>query len=519
MAEVMKYEEMKELLGKVPPSDPDMTESIYMDVIKNGFIIYDSKKNKAVCTRCGYEWDLYPREYSGLHGLKDICPCCESENTLLAAGRGRGRYMEMHRVLSFASAEGTLYGFLNAIIVKFEPFGRPDLYRSLQEIYVINKDDQTRWHLKESWRGDLWYEKVNNMNVPAAPSAPYYETKWADHVYTTGLIETVASSDCRYVPLTWRILDKQGMDLPAYIGMMMKYHSVELLAKAGFTNIAQRKINGGGCRAVNWRADSLEKILKLSRGDIRRLRPWNPTCEELETYQKLTDKERRDTDMLVIRDMLAHEEYDYRAHRYRNTYRKKVEKYMPFDKWLKWAKTQEAYKSTKHRPNLLNDYKDYIGMAEKLGVDIHKKSVLRPKDLKQAHDDVMHRLTAERDALIEKAIEENNRTADFRFRDLMIIPAKSQEDLNRESAKLGHCVKTYGDKIARGVCFIFFVRDVKAPEEPYYTLETKPTGEFVQCRGMHNCSMTDEVKMFTDAFVKKLKAEIKKERNTACQTA
>ena len=55
----------------------------------------------------------------------------------------------------------------------------------------------------------------------------------------------------------------------------------------------------------------------------------------------------------------------------------------------------------------------------------------------------------------------------------MIVPAICQEDLNKESAKLHHCVKTYGEKLASGRCYIFFVREVSNPTEPYYTLETK----------------------------------------------
>lgn len=521
--EMITDKEMARRIDELPPEDPNMKETFFMDYIKHGYIIYDGKKNKAVCTRCGQEWDLYPGEYAGLHGLKDICPYCESENILLAAGRGRKDKTEYHRLLSFSEHKGTLWAFLNSIIVDFSPQGRPALYNSMDEVYIINREEQSRYHRNFSYYyGSSWYfSRINNMKIPEAPHGMGYwcGTKWQDHAYTEGLKEMIERSDCKYFINTIPDVEDCAMVLPTHLGTMMKYHSVELLAKAGFTNIANWKINGNGCRAVNWRANSLEKILKLPTGDIKRLRSWDPSTHELELFQMLPEKLRREIDIMVIQDMISHYEYDYKRRRYKNNYKKKVEKYMPLDKWNRWAKTQDSYREHKHSPHLLKDYIDYINAAEKLGMDIHKKSVLRPKDLKQAHDNAVEQLRIETNAAIDKLIAENCRTDDFKSGSLMIIPAVCQEDLNKESANLHHCVRIYGDKLAKGKCYIFFVRDIKRPQEPYYTLETKPDGTFVQCRGLHNCSMTDEVDIFTKAFVKKLKAEIKKERKAACQTA
>ena len=520
MGERVEIEEMKRLLDQLPDEDPNLKETFYEEYVTNGYIIYDGKKNKAACTRCGNEWDLYPKEYSRMHGLRELCPCCGAENTLLAAGRGRQKFTEYHRVLSFSEKDGTLWGFLNYLIVSFEDMGRPQLYNNLQEIYAFNRDEQTRWSKKTAYYGDVWYERMKRIIVPSAPCAPYCATKWSDHVYLEGLRDMISKSDCKYTLETNGMIQHQDMDLPAYFATMMRYHSVELLAKAGFWKIAQKKIDGGGCRAVNWRGDSLEKILKLPKGDIKRLRAYDPSCAELETYQLLTSEERRSIPIPVLRDMLAYREYDYKKKKYINTYKERVEKFMPFDKWVRWAKTQDHYmRESRSYTYLIRDYRDYMAAAEKLGMDIRKKSVLRPKDLKQAHDDTIERLKIERNAAIDQLIAANSRAESFRSDHLMIMTAVCQEDLNKESAKLGHCVKTYGNKLAEGRCYIFFVRDVKAPEIPYYTLETKPNGDFVQCRGKHNCSMTDDVKLFTDAFVKKLKADIKKERKSACQTA
>ena len=520
MTTVLTQEDLSRMQEKIPPSDPAMTEAIFQEYIKEGYIIYDGKRNKAVCTRCGEEWDIYPGEYARMHGLQEECPCCSSVGILLSAGRGREKFTEYHRVLSFAEAEGTMYAFLNSIIVKFRPFGRPELFRSCDELYIINKDEQNRYQRHWNYYTREWeYWRINNLKVPAAPHAPFtWESMWKEHAYTYGLREMLAESSCRYVLGANSLPDVNEMDLPTYIGMMMKYHSVELLMKAGFSEIVKRKIAGLGCRAINWRGKSLEKILKLPKGDVRKIREWNPTYRDLEIYQNLAPEHRRIIDWPLFRDICGFESYDHQTKKYSSRYIENVEQYMPFDKWVRWAKTQENYREAKE-PHLLRDYQDYIRTATVLGMDIHKKSVQRPKDLQRAHDDVVSRWKVSRNSLIDTAIKENARAAEFSAIGLTIRAATCQEDLNKESARLCHCVKTYGDKLARGHCLIFFIRREGEPDVPYYTLETRPDGTFVQCRGLHNSNMTEDVRLFKDAFVKKLQAEIKKERKTACQTA
>ena len=96
--------------------------------------------------------------------------------------------------------------------------------------------------------------------------------------------------------------------------------------------------------------------------------------------------------------------------------------------------------------------------------------------------------------------------------DLFILKiAQSQKELNCESSALNHCVRTYGDKVSRGETVIYFIRRKDEPDKPFYTLEIKPDGTFVQCRGEYNCSMTEEVKDFTEKVVKEFNMYDKEE--------
>lgn len=114
--------------------------------------------------------------------------------------------------------------------------------------------------------------------------------------------------------------------------------------------------------------------------------------------------------------------------------------------------------------------------------------------------------------MVNKGIKEHARDEQYSLNGLQIMPAMSQEALNLESAELQHCVKTYGDRIASGSCWIWFVRKTDDPDTPFYTMETDTDGHMRQCRGKSNCSMTEEVKDFVKGFEHHLQKQIAKER-------
>lgn len=85
---------------------------------------------------------------------------------------------------------------------------------------------------------------------------------------------------------------------------------------------------------------------------------------------------------------------------------------------------------------------------------------------------------------------------------LLIVPAGSQKDLDRESEKLHHCVWTYGENHAKGKTAIFFIRRKEHPRTPYYTLELdEEKMKIKQNRGLRNCGKTPEVQAFEDLWI------------------
>ena len=288
-------------------------------------------------------------------------------------------------------------------------------------------------------------------------------------------------------------------DLISYINLHLKYQSIELLAKAGFGCFVVEKVIGSiGSGCINWRGRSLEKILRLPRRHIKKLREFYVEFHELRFFQSLTEEEKRLPWPVITRgaDVTGNEA-------------ERIGQYTSIIKWAEWANEQDVGKW---------DWLDYINDCRLLGMDTRKKSVLFPKNFGSIHRRLSEQVKIQRTELESAAIK---KVAEFKRMDIkrngfILKIAESQEDLNIESSVLGHCVRTYGGRVAEGKTIIYFIRREDAPDEPYYTLEIRPEGKFIQCRGEHNCGMTPEVEAFKDFVVAEFNRRLKrKERKAA----
>lgn len=526
----MTSEEINRIIEEgLPPAPDNVTEWIYDECVEPAFLLY--RGNRAVCTRCGEEWEIEPGSFRGSHGFHAWCPCCDREVTCMEGGRGRNKYRDTFRIVIYVSSGRTVWASYWYIDADFKPFGRPELKRSLAAIYRMDSEKQDYFKSTYNWYfGKRTWKRIKEVRIPGVPRGGYfgwYSNPKYDRIYAYpyNMADAFKDTDAKYLVQQEAMKELvSGIEnFHRYLALGLKYKSIELLMKSGFDNLANSKIRGYGSGAINIRGGDLRKILRLPDRWIKKIRPWNPTNSELKHFQKLDEKEKEIITRPLLKDVCDYySAYNDSIEVKLIKYRASIEEYAPFLKWLKyiagqpWAKEEKKGGST-----IRSDYLDYIKTAENLGMDITKKKILYPPDLKEAHDRIMQMYKAEENKIRDAAITMYARSIEYQINDLMILPALTQEDLNQESAKLCHCVKTYGEKLEKGKCWIFFIRHAESPNEPYYTLETDISGRFIQCRGLHNCSMTDEVKAFTDGFIKKLILEVRnerKEKGLLCQT-
>lgn len=160
---------------------------------------------------------------------------------------------------------------------------------------------------------------------------------------------------------------------------------------------------------------------------------------------------------------------------------------------------------------------DYWDMCQQLGRSLADPAIRYPADLITAHDRAME---------LAKQAEQDGWVDQFRLRrrllkryayvssGLLIRPAASQRELLEEGDALHHCVATYAKRHATGRTAIFFIRRVRRPREPYYTLELdEQTLTVRQNRGLHNCSRTPQIRAFEAEWLDWVRAGALRDRD------
>ena len=166
------------------------------------------------------------------------------------------------------------------------------------------------------------------------------------------------------------------------------------------------------------------------------------------------------------------------------------------------------------------EYSHYFDMLNKLGYQLDN-SYLYPKDFRKADSRVTDEYLAKQNeiklkhmtkqsAIIKKISDglrgmENLREFLDGSKGLLVYVPESAKDLLDEGRSLHNCIGTYVDRVAEGKTFVFFVRKLDAPNEPFVAFEYA-NGGVVQCRYDHNKAVKDDnIINFVDAFAERLR--------------
>ena len=161
-------------------------------------------------------------------------------------------------------------------------------------------------------------------------------------------------------------------------------------------------------------------------------------------------------------------------------------------------------------------YKDYINMCNKYKEFISSKW---PKDVIVAHDNIdelirinADRITAEcfKNAVEEYHyarlasgyIEKDDKEPVINSEVYEIIVPKHHTDLINESNKLGHCVKTYIDKVSNKQTYILFLRKKESPDTPLATIEVLTNYTLIQLKAKYNSRAEKSAQNFVKKWAK-----------------
>lgn len=145
---------------------------------------------------------------------------------------------------------------------------------------------------------------------------------------------------------------------------------------------------------------------------------------------------------------------------------------------------------------VITTWRDYLSMADRLGMDTKDEIIYRVKLLRQRHDELVLRCQREdskkQAAEVLKNFPDVDRICqgiktkyEYANDKYAVAVPNGTLDIIVEGAALCHCVGSsdrYWERIERHEAYILFLRKASASGVPYYTLEVEPNGTVRQIR-------------------------------------
>ena len=462
-------------------------------------IVYNRFSKEAHCLSCGKDYKYLNRYRADDY---ETCPCCGKRR----ATWPHTRNMIVDRTLIFATH--TDKNIRIAVASVFYKYVAEDWNHikdmkaeiSIDEVLYFSRDKQEAWYQnwwnrspKEQFRKDTG--KGIRTFIPA-------ELRRYQCSMHASVQDALSNGFLKYANI--KIYDAYDEShLMKLIYVYSKYPQAEYLKKLGYEGIIYDRIyNQANHIKVNWRGDSLEKMLGITKTEISKLNQWGyRSTEDIGTYKflrkyqaKVSKKnmEAFNSVFLSVRDYLSE-----------------------FTKEENPIKISEYIAKQKELDNnrlIVYDYKDYLKQLKELGYPL-EEYYLYPKNLEAAHAKLTNEMNRRRDEEKRKRIElqekgyreilKKIKKLTYSSENLVIRPVNSIEELNIEGMKMHHCVATYGNKVVAEKCYIFTVRNINEPDEPLATLELSQNKKrIIQLRGKHNAVVSDDIEAFCDYWLK-----------------
>lgn len=479
-------------------------------------------------------WGVQEAEPIG-DGDSTLCPMCKAPVKVIRAARmGRNGWSDTSETGAMTASvlqDGALAltGWCAKLLVHRD--GHEELVINPMEAYVFDGREAcklTGWVNAYSGSGGYYTQLKRAWGQPKS-----WSETWGSvgHIYglNAELLESSSVKDCKL----WEYVQLRGLGSVypvAYMRLWQKHPSVENLVVSGLkpvlVGLIQEMAGSYTYREknikaeidlseINWEESQPSKMMGLNREELRlgQRMGWGTTLWRLYIGAK-EDGEILSEDDLINVHCLGDEEVLELVGR--GPVGKSVAYLLRQIEWCGENEETDPYVVIGDFINA-QTLVDYWGMCENLGLDLSDNHIRFPRDLCQAHDQVMERQREWENELLEEKFRERAEALEkfsFQWDGLIIRAASSQQELNDEGKQLSHCVGTYADKHASGRSSTFFIRHADNPGESYFTLELDEKQlKVLQNRGKGNCGRTDEVARFEAVWLEWIRAGCRRDKD------
>lgn len=473
---------------KRTPELPDYWKQKADSLMKQQYIFYDYNRKGAktgYCTSCKKEVPVDRPK----HNKYGTCKCCGRKIQYKAKGKA-GRIIteqEFIYLVQECEDEFLLRRFLCSRVYSPGEYERPKLYvDEIRRVFYDKKAtpvDAYYWSLYKN-QHLRWIKDTTDCRYNR-PYISYHLTSYKGPVYMDRTADIPALSYTGMAELC-----KSGVEFnpEIYLEAVDSYPAMEKIAKAGLGNLAMSILsNSEKKHLLTVETTELTKLLGIDKMRLSRLKVNNGTVCYLTWLQYEKEK-----NTIFADDMIGYFENNGLYPNHLNTFFT----YMSLTKTYNYIRKQMEIGKFNRIHDLIRTYEDYVKMALRVKIELKKDIFNHPKDLREAHDEVVKLCISKEDALrageiiekfpdVDTICQSIKEKYEFGNEDFTILVPNKVEDIIREGKILRHCVGShdyYFERIQNRETYIMFLRRTSELDKPYYTLEVEPNGTIRQKR-------------------------------------
>lgn len=509
----MHRKEIKEtdrVMGQITETPADFGQWVRREAFwGQQYLFYNAGKRAAYCTACGQTINT---KVKSIHNQYIVCPAC--------GRRVMGKSWNKQKSLRDTQEVALIQKISEGLIVR-EFHCRKELalerdWREKVNIYEERRRLYTRGLTPVRDYEYTWFKQYGPLRWCESPYIDIYKRVV---VYPGNLEKIREDTRLTDTPLEIMLEREKGQQVSIeyllHPGRLTGY-----LIHAGLTRLAMEGMERS-LKGVNEKAGAAREALGIDGNRIHRLKECNGgritlawLQYEQETGKKIPQEtlerlEERKMERGDLKEILACGISPQRA--------------------LNYLEKQKG-----EQQEVLTEWRDYLGMARREGLDMGDDIVRFPKDLRRRHNELVERRNEQKnrkklkrykeiDAQIRTHIPEAARYY-WEDEDYMIVPAAKCEELMREGQTLHHCVgasTTYMDKMAAGRTWILFLRRKEELDIPWYTIEIDmETDQIWQWYSSYDRKPESEkVRKILDKFLRSVKKKREQDKTKAVRIA
>ena len=557
-----KRRRINDLMELIDGTQPDkfMVWSAILSIGGMGVAVHNPSEDKWCCSECG---NLNPRENFIPEPGKKVgsnkpafCPSCGRPVRILTRRKN-------DMMIQFSAPISILQKINDDISVmrhfKFYTYAYPDRQKELdwhETVRLVMHKGETKNKKRYSLYYNVCRASISSYNTYYGSSrgcASWNDTNPSGQrmvscfLYPDPDMITAALKGTDYESWTRSFIAMSGIEmkvdynnflaaadksLPGITELLCKGRFYKLLSETSDRIWAYSGEYFG--KEINIHGSDIHEVLGLTDTQmINRLRDTNGGHLVLD-WLKWSERHRKKIPQAVL-EWLIKEKIG--AERPYQTKESSIFRYMSPEQAMHYIKRQQAagYKG-KSANAVIDQWEDYMAMAERIGKKISDELIYKPADLKQRHDEYVEYCEKHRRALeakknrehakkmekemlqrfpeSEKILKEIKPLFEWENDDYKIIVPKSLAEIIFEGTSLHHCAGStdrYFDRICQHETYICFLRKKKKLKEAYYTIEVEPGGVIRQHRGMYDEEPEiEKVKPALREWQKEIKKRMKK---------